>query len=188
MAKTTGPDDVTAPAPDAVLFRTSVPWTFGFTYLLILPFGLLSWLLVDLMLDVDEAGTGMSWVLATLLRVAVFSVFAAAVIAWQSRRRPTWVRSSAAGVEIATRGSDPVFVGWADVISADVRRRGLVATVLEVAPADIGRPATADPDADLPLLRDTPNGPAYVAELSSVRPGPAALRAELARRLGGRTA
>jgi hypothetical protein len=179
MAKISA-DRVTA--PDTVSFRSSPLYAFLFTYLLFVPVGTALWLLTDVLLDPADAGAGWGWVAATAARVALTGLVVAAVPAWQAWRSPTSIRSSSAGLEIATRGGDPVFLAWPEIVSAVVRRRGVIATALEVAPTDVDQARSAAPESDLPRMRETPNGPAYVAELGYVRPSPAALRVELARR------
>lgn len=98
-------------------------------------------LLIDL-LD----GEIMSWrhlggTAAGLLPIAVVG---AALVAWQIRRRPTWVRVSCGGIELAANGSDPILLDRSEIVCARVRRRGLRA-VPDVVPADPDTVRSTDP-------------------------------------------
>jgi hypothetical protein len=99
------------------------------------------------------------------------------VTAWQHRGRPTWIRVSGLGIELAQRG-DPVFVGWSQITAARVRHRWIFA-VLEVTPADLYAVRTALPSRDLPAIRYRRGVAVFRVEVGAIRPGRSALRAAL---------
>ena len=173
------PEQVQAPAGDAVLFRSSPLRTgaalfivLGVTYLVVAALG-------NLVLgDPDEPW----W--STLLQAMIVSATVAAVYVATARSSlATWVRVSDGGLELAAQSSDPVLLAWSDVANAVIRRSGL-RTVLEVVPVDLDRVhPVQDQGEGWPLLAETPAGPAFTADLTQVWPGPRALRRELSRRL-----
>jgi hypothetical protein len=176
------PDEVEAPADDAVLFRSS-PWrTFALLAGALLVAYTIMTPVVALLLDTDSPW----W--STLAEGAVVAVVVAAAYCVTARSAlSTWVRASSGGLELAAQGSDPVLLAWPDIDHVVVRRDGL-RTVLDVTPVDLDRvhpvsgqdegwPAIRDDEAD-PLGR-----PAFTADLTQVWPGPRALRRELARRM-----
>ncbi|MFG1602978.1 hypothetical protein [Actinoplanes sp. NPDC049265] len=169
------PDEVAAPADDAVLFRSSPVRTFGvmailFTlaYLVVSP--LVSWLLGD---DDDPW-----W--QTLVQAVVIAVVVAAGFAFSSRSSlATWVRVSSAGVELAAQGSDPVWLAWADIEHVVVRRSG-TRTILEITPVDLDRVHPVEgTDVGGPAM----DGRAFTADLTQLWPSPRKLRRELERRM-----
>jgi hypothetical protein len=97
-----------------------------------------------------------------------------------NRRRPTWIRVSPLGLEIAHRGA-PFLIAWTDIVTARVRRRRLV-PVLEIIPTDLYALRVQLPSRDLPPVRDTALGCALVVDLSDFRPGARALSAALPHR------
>lgn len=177
------PDEVEAPADDAVLFRSS-PWrtfavlsgTLLVAYVLVSP-------LVALLMGAPEDPW---W--STLAQGAVVGALVAGGYALSSRSAlSTWVRASSGGLELAAQGSDPVLLAWPDIDHVVVRRDGL-RTLLDVTPVDLDRVhPVSDSDEGWPAIRDDdadPLGrPAFTADLTQVWPGPRALRRELARRL-----
>ena len=173
------PEQVQAPARDAVLFRSSPLRTgmalFGalaITYLAAAGLG-------DLVLD-DPAEPW--W--TTLVQAVIVSVTVAGVYLVTARSSlATWVRVSDGGLELAAQGSDPVLLAWPDIDGAVVRRSGL-RTVLEVRPVDLDRVhPVQDAGEGWPPLIETQAGPAFLADLTQVWPGPRTLRRELSRRL-----
>lgn len=177
------PDEVEAPADDAVLFRSS-PWR---TFALLSGTLLVAYVLVSPLVALLLGAPAESW-WATLAQGAVVAAVVAGGYAVSARSAlSTWVRASSGGLELAAQGSDPVLLAWPDIDHVVVRRDGL-RTVLDVTPVDLDRvhpvseedegwPAIRDDDAD-PLGR-----PAFTADLTQVWPGPRALRRELARRM-----
>jgi hypothetical protein len=97
-----------------------------------------------------------------------------AIVMWHRRNRRTWVRVSPAGLELAYRGV-PVVLAWPDIEVARVRRRRLL-PVLEILPTDLYAVRVDLPSRDLPPIRQTALGPAFVMDLSDFRPGARALR------------
>lgn len=176
------PEQVQAPAGDAVLFRSS-PFRTGVaifvmlmvTYLAVAALGTL------VLGDPDEP----FW--STILQAVIVSATVAGVYLATARSTlATWVRVSDGGLEVAAQGSDPVLLAWPDLASAVIRRSGL-RTVLDVRPVDLDRVhPVQDEGQGWPPLAETPAGPAFTADLTQVWPGPRALRRELARRLDRR--
>jgi len=101
------------------------------------------------------------------------------VRAWRDHRRPTWIRVSGLGIELA-QGGDPVFVPWSQIRSVRVRRRWIFA-LLEVTPADPYAVRSAQPGRDLPNIRHRRGVAMFRVEVGTIRPGLSALRAALAR-------
>jgi hypothetical protein len=170
------PEQVEAPARDAVLFRSS-PWR---TFLAVFVILLVSYLAVSPVVALITSGSGGS----TVAQAVVIGGAVAAVYAWSSRAAlNTWVRVSAAGLELAAQGSDPILLAWADIDSVVVRRVGL-RTVLDVTPVDLDRVHPVQGEGPgWPAMEVTDTGVAFAADLSELWPGPRKLRRELARRL-----
>jgi len=174
------PEQVEAPAADAVLFRSS-PWrTFIAVFLLLM----VSFAAVSPIVALAVGGTGNPW-WQTFAQAASISVVAAGAYAWSTRGAlRTWIRISSGGLEVAAQDSDPILLAWEDIESVVVRRSGL-RSVLEVTPVDLDRVHPVDDDRGPggPALTLTGDGPAFTADLSEVWPGPRALKHELARRM-----
>ena len=173
------PEQVEAPARDAVLFRSS-PWR---TFLAVFVILLVSYLAVSPLVALIGRGGGDS-AGSTVSQAIVIGAVVAAAFAWSSRAAlTTWVRVSAAGLELAAQGSDPIMLAWADIDSVVVRRVGL-RTVLDVTPVDLDRVHPVPGDGPgWPAMEITDDGEAFMADLSELWPGPRKLRRELARRL-----
>jgi hypothetical protein len=173
------PEQVQAPARDAVLFRSS-PWR---TFLAVFAILLISYLAVSPLVAIVAGGTGDSGS-STVAQAVVIGALVAAVYAYSSRAAlNTWVRVSAAGLELAAQGSDPILLAWADIESVVVRRVGL-RTVLDVTPVDLDRVHPVQGGGPgWPAMEMTDHGEAFAADLSELWPGPRKLRRELARRL-----
>jgi hypothetical protein len=173
------PEEVAAPADDAVLFRSS-PWrTFLAVFLVIVVAYVLVSPLVGVLLDADDP-----WWL-TLVQAAVLGALVAGAIGLSARSSlSTWVRISRAGLELAAQGSDPVLLAWPDVKHVTVRRDG-ARTVLDVTPVDLDSVHPVDREGPgWPTMTETGSGTAFTADLTQVWPGPRVLRRELARRMG----
>ncbi|MEU4237909.1 hypothetical protein [Actinoplanes sp. NPDC026619] len=173
------PEQVEAPATDAVLFRSS-PWrTFIAIFLLLM----VSFGAVSPIVALAVGGTGNPW-WQTFTEAGVISALAAGGYAWSTRGSlTTWVRISSGGLEVAAQDSDPILLTWPDIETVVVRRQGIRA-VLEVTPIDLDRVHPVDDEGPgAPAMTDTGDGPAFTADLSEVWPGPRALRRELARHM-----
>ena len=173
------PEQVQAPAGDAVLFRSS-PFRTGAAL-----FGALAttYLAVAALGNLVRGDPEEPW-WSTMLQAVIVSATVAGVYLVTARSSlATWVRVSDGGLELAAQGSDPVLLAWPDIAEATVRRSGL-RTVLEVTPVDLDRVhPVQDAGEGWPPLSETRTGPVFTADLSQVWPGPRALRRELARRL-----
>jgi len=173
------PEQVKAPARDAVLFRSSPLRTFLAVFVILLT----SYLAVSPLVGLIVRGSGDS-AGSTTSQAVVIGAVAAAAYAWSSRAAlNTWVRVSAAGLELAAQGSDPILLAWADIDSVEVRRVGL-RTLLDVTPVDLDRVhPVQDEGPGWPAMEVTESGVAFAADLSELWPGPRKLRRELSRRL-----
>lgn len=175
------PEQVEAPADDAVLFRSSPARTFIVVFVILLITYAGSVPLVSVLIG----STGDPW-WSTLLQAVVIGALVAGGYAYSARAGlTTWVRVSAGGVELAAQGSDPVLLAWSDIDTMVIRRIGL-RTVLDIAPVDLDRVhPVQDGGPGWPAMTETAAGPAFTADLTQVWPGPRALRRELARRRTG---
>ena len=169
------PEDVTAPADDTILFRSSPARTFAAMLVVIM----VAYLAVSPLVRMVLADADDPWWL-TLLQGGVIGVLVAGALAFSARSSlSTWVRVSSAGLELAAQGSDPVWLAWADIQHVVVRRVG-ARTVLEVTPVDLDSVhAVEGEQAGGPAM----DGTAFTADLSQLWPGPRKLRRELEKRL-----
>ena len=173
------PEQVQAPAADAVLFRSS-PWR---TFIAVFALLMISFRAVSPIVALLAGGTGNPW-WQTALEAATISALAAGGYAWSTRGAlKTWIRMSSGGLEVAAQDSDPILLAWPDIDHVVVRRQGIRA-ILEVTPVDLDRahPVQGEGPGG-PAMTETTHGPAYTADLTEVWPGPRALRRELARRM-----
>lgn len=169
------PEDMAAPSPDAVLFRNSTLRTLFIVVATIVA----AWALTALLSSV-LTGQSMGWNdLDALLPPLIGAMIGFGAAAWQHRGRPTWVRVSGLGIELAQRG-DPVFIGWSQITAARVRRRWIFA-VLEVTPADLYVVRSALPSRDLPTIRYRRGVAVFRVDVGAIRPSRSALRAALIR-------
>jgi hypothetical protein len=175
------PEQVEAPADDAVLFRSSPARTFALMFVILLVTYAASAPLVSLLIG----NTGDPW-WSTLLQAVVIAAVVAGGYAFSARAAlTTWVRVSAGGLELAAQGSDPVLLAWADIATVVIRRTGM-RTVLDITPVDLDRVHPVQGEGPgWPVLTDTATGPGFTADLTQVWPGPRTLRRELARRMTG---
>ena len=173
------PEQVEAPAADAVLFRSS-PWR---TFIAVLGLLMISFGVVSPLVALMIGGTGNPW-WQTLLQAMAISTVAAGGYAWSTRGAlKTWIRISSGGLEVAAQDSDPILLAWPDIARVVVRRQGLRA-ILEVTPVDLDRVhPVQDEETGGPAMTETARGPAFTADLTEVWPGPRALRRELNRRM-----
>jgi hypothetical protein len=173
------PEQVKAPARDAVLFRSSPLRTFLAVFVILL----VSYLAVSPLVALIVRGGGDSGG-STVMQALLIGGVVAAAYAWSARAAlNTWVRVSAAGLELAAQGSDPILLAWEDIESVVVRRVGL-RTVLDVTPVELDRVHPVQGEGPgWPAMEVTDHGEAFMADLSELWPGPRKLRRELARRL-----
>jgi hypothetical protein len=171
------PEEIEAPARDAVVFRSSPLRTFAVVFAVIVVAYLAVAPLVRLIVGDDP------WWSAAA-QAAVIGLLVAGAVALSARSSiTTWVRVSSAGLELAAQGSDPVLLDWQDIRHVVVRRVGL-RTVLDVTPVDLDSVHPVDGDGPgWPTMTHTPDGPAFTADLTQIWPGPRALRRELTRRI-----
>ncbi len=128
------PEQVEAPAADAVLFRSSPMRTFVAVFVL---------LMVVVRGGVADRGAAgrrhREPVVAHRAGGRRDRALAAGGYAWSTRGAlTTWVRVSSGGLELAAQGSDPILLAWPDIATVVVRRAGL-RTVLDVTPVDLDR-------------------------------------------------
>jgi hypothetical protein len=144
---------------------------------------MLSFGLVSPIVALAVGGTGNPW-WQTAVQAAVIAGLASAAYAYSTRASlTTWVRISSGGLELAAPESDPILLAWPDIAHVTVRRVGL-RNVLDVTPVDLDRVHPVQDEAvGWPAMTETPDGPAFTADLSEVWPGPRRLRRELARYL-----
>ncbi len=174
------PEEVEAPARDAVLFR-SHPWR---TFLLIFVAVLIAYVAVTPLVTLVLGATSDPW-WSTVIQGASIAAVTAGIYALTSRSSlRTWVRASSGGLELAAEGSDPILLAWTDIDHVSVHRDGF-RTVLDVTPVNLDRVhPISEADEGWPALHDEPDGsPAFTADLTQVWPGPRILRRELARHL-----
>nr|BFE74965.1 hypothetical protein GCM10020092_082660 [Actinoplanes digitatis] len=165
-----------APAPDAVLFRSSTLRSL----LILVATTVAAWVLAKVLISA-LVGHGVGWgdLGSSLLFPMVVPLTVFGGTAWQQRGRPTWIRVSGLGIELAQRG-DPVFVPWSQIAEARVRRRWVFA-VLEITPADLYAVRSALPSRDLPGILYRRGVAMFRVEVGTIRPGLSELRVTLAR-------
>ncbi|GAA1588391.1 hypothetical protein [Actinoplanes couchii] len=173
------PEEVRAPARDAVLFRASP----GRTFLMMFVVLMVAYLAVSPVIGLIAGDTGDPWWAIAIQAMVVGGGVAGGYAVSARAALQTWIRVSSGGLEIASQESDPILLDWADVADAAIHRQGL-RTVLKVTPVDLDsvHPVQAGA-AGGPALTDTSRGPAFVADLTQIWPGPRALRRELDRHL-----
>jgi hypothetical protein len=173
------PEDVAAPADDAVLFRSSPVRTF----LVMAAVVMVAYLAVAPLVNVLIHSADDPWWLTGVQAVVIGGMVAGAFALSARSSLRTWVRVSAAGLELAAQGSDPVWLAWADIEHIVVRREG-ARTVLEVTPVNLDRVHPVDhAGPGGPAMAETSSGTAFTADLTQLWPGPRALRKELALRM-----
>ncbi len=173
------PEEVAAPADDAVVFRSSPVRMFVAMFAVLVVAYLAVSPLVGMLLD----GADDPWWQTGAQAVVIGGLVAGALTLSARSSLTTWIRVSGAGLELAAQGSDPVLLAWPDVAHVVVRRAG-VRTVLEVTPVDLDRVHPVDDEGPgWPTMTETATGTAFTADLTQIWPGPRALRRELSRRL-----
>lgn len=175
------PEEVRAPAPDAVLFRSSPTRTFVMVFAVLM----VAYLVVSPVVGWIAGDTGDPWWVTSLQAVLVGGAVAGVYALSARAALTTWVRVSSGGLELAAQASDPVLLNWSDIAAVAIRRDGL-RTVLEVVPADLDSVhPVQEGAAGGPAMTDTPCGPAFTADLTQIWPSPRALRREVNRHLPG---
>ncbi|HWS37969.1 MAG TPA: hypothetical protein VN408_35205 [Actinoplanes sp.] len=173
------PEEVRAPARDAVLFRSSPARTFFLMFSVLMA----AYLAVSPVIGWIAGDSGDPWWMIVAQALLIGAGVSGAYTLSAGAALRTWVRVSSGGLELASQDSDPILLDWADVATAVIHRDGL-RTVLEVIPADLDSVHPVQEGiAGGPALTDTPGGPAYFADLTQIWPGPRALRRELNRYL-----
>ncbi|MET8152550.1 hypothetical protein ACIBSW_16215 [Actinoplanes sp. NPDC049668] len=171
-----GPGDVAAPAPDAALFRSSTVRAL----LILVAATVAAWVCAKLLISA-LIGHGVSWedVGPSLLVPVVGALTFFGATAWRQRGRPTWIRVSGLGIELAQCG-DPVFVPWSQITAAGVRGRWIF-SALEITPADLYAVRSALPSRDLPAIRYRRGVAMFRVDVGAIRPGRSELRLTLDR-------
>ncbi|BEL11381.1 hypothetical protein Q0Z83_095720 [Actinoplanes sichuanensis] len=173
------PEEVRAPARDAMLFRSSPARTFVMVFVVLM----VAYLAVSPVVGWIAGDSGDPWWVTALQAVLVGAAAAGAYAVSARAALPTWVRVSSGGLELAAQESDPILLDWADIAAVVIRREGL-RTVLDVVPADLDSVhQVQEGDSGGPVLADTPRGPAFTADLTQIWPSPRALRRAIDRHL-----
>jgi hypothetical protein len=173
------PEEVRAPARDAVLFRSSPARTFVMVFAVLM----VAYLAVSPIVGWIAGDSGDPWWVSVLQAVLVGGAVAGMYALSSRAALTTWVRVSSGGLELAAQASDPILLDWADIAAVVIRRDGL-RTVLDVVPADLDSVhPVQEGEAGGPALADTPRGPAFTADLTQIWPSPRALRREINRYL-----
>jgi hypothetical protein len=161
--------------PDSPVFRSNV-WA-----LLVPPATAAAAVVIFWLLFTVLVGRNVAWqsLVMTALTTAVGALIGNAVGTWRRRGQPVWVRVSPAGIEMAPHGQ-AVLVAWGNIVTARVRRRGLL-TALEVVPVDLYALRTDQASRNLPRLRYPAGRATLSMDVGLLRPGPAVLRAEIDR-------
>jgi hypothetical protein len=176
------PEEVAAPATDAVLFRSSPVRLFGLMFAILAVTCLITAPLVSLV----TGDAGDPWWSTVVQAVVIATLVAGAYVISARSALHTWIRISDGGLELAAQDSDPVWLAWDDIEAVTIHRSG-VRTVFEVVPTEFDRVhPVQDGGPGWPTLTETASGTAFLADLTQVWPGPRALRRELAHRMPGR--
>ncbi|GAA4930933.1 hypothetical protein [Actinoplanes utahensis] len=171
------PEQVRAPARDAVLFRSSPARTFVTVFAVLM----VAYLAVSPLIGWVAGGSGDPWWVIAAQAALVGAGVAGAYALSARAALPTWVRVSSGGLELASQDSDPILLDWSDIVTVLVRRDGL-RTVLEVVPGDLDSVhPVQEGDSGGPAMADTPRGPAFIADLTQIWPSPRALMREIDR-------
>ena len=170
------------PDADAVTFRITRRRMFG----AMMAAALVSWVVINVFSGLLELLLGrvpatpepLSLLVSAIVYLLVFSL----LFVMSVRRHLAWVTVSGRGLELAGTGRDPVFLPWDAVESVDTRFRGpftdLVVTPTRMEAAQIARRGWNRPRT---IVRGGRRS--VVVDAGLMRPGPAALLAELGRRV-----
>jgi hypothetical protein len=179
-------DSIPAPAGDAVTFRNrrwrvfgTLLWIFASVWLV------LQVAFMALRVTVSGHAPIMFDVVSAAVGLLVFPTVVASVVLLIWRRRPAWVRVSAAGLEFAATRRQPVFLPWSAIQTVRLRYRGPF-TELLVTPTSLDAAAVATIWAWAPRLHRRSDAPAFVVDIGMMTPGPSILLDELDRRLATR--
>jgi hypothetical protein len=169
-------DLIPAPAGDAVTFRLRRSRLWWGTALMLMPMFLL----------VDGTAVGLSlaaWDFTeTVIVVLLTAIGGATGAVLRAGHHPGWIRASAAGLELAANGRQPVFLPWSAVQSVRLRFTGPL-TELLVTPTSLNAATVAAVPAWAPRVRRRSGAAAFIVDVGLMTPGPSALLAELNRRL-----
>ncbi|MEU8655190.1 hypothetical protein [Actinoplanes philippinensis] len=173
------PEEVRAPARDAMLFRSSPVRTFVMVFAVLM----VAYVAVSPVVGWIAGDSGDPWWVTAVQAVLIGAAVAGAYAVSARAALSTWVRVSSGGLELAAQESDPVLLDWADIAAVVIRRDGL-RTVLDVVPVDLDSVhPVQEGDTGGPALADTPRGPAFTADLTQIWPSPRALRRAINRHL-----
>jgi hypothetical protein len=169
-------DLIPAPAGDAVTFRLRRSRLWLRTAMILIPvFLLVRGIAISLSLEEWDFTETVIWVLLTAIAGATGAVLSAG-------RNLSWIRASAAGLELAATRRQPVFLPWPAVQSVGLRFTGPL-TELLVTPTSLNAAAFAAVPAWAPRIRRRSGAPAFIVDVGLMTPGPSVLLAELNRRL-----
>lgn len=171
------PEQVPPPAADAAEFRSRAGYTFG------VQLGIVAGVWFPALAVVQLVFVG-TWPWSMWLATAVGAVASAGFSTLLSRRRPTWVRVSSAGLELAIRGSNPVLLPWPGIASVRWRRR-FGSSVLEITPMSWQAVRIRADAGPLPTPAIRHSQPVFIVDAWLLRPGRAALHNALAHYLSG---
>lgn len=172
-----GPQLFALPAAEALTFRPG----FWRTFAVVLAMAVAIWSVLFLLLTLAMVSAPLrGWLLVSVLvQILVGSfVYAAtfALIRWSRCR--DWLRVSSAGLELASRGSSPILVGWPAVESVRLVRR-FGTPMLEVTPTGPEGVHVHSAGVFMPRPRNRDGRDTFVVDIWLVRPGRAALRSAL---------
>ncbi|WP_326561976.1 hypothetical protein [Micromonospora sp. NBC_01796] len=172
-------DDGSRSEPDVLVFRTTL--TRMLVTMLLL--GVVGWIFARLMVILlFDLGFSEEVIRESLISGVFYVMLFAGLGALGQRRRPTWVRLSGTGIELAAARRQPVFVPWDAVEAVRFRWFGPF-TMVEVTPTSMAATSTGPPTGWGPRIRQRAGRPTIVTEVGLLHPGPDVLRAELTRRL-----
>ena len=175
-------DRIPAPAGDAVTFRLYPVRLWLGTALVFAPVWPLAHGLLAAVTAVSggspHAGDPTEWAI-TVVVVAMAGGFGAVLGAGNNL---AWVRASSAGLEFAATRCQPALLPWSEVRSVRLRLVGPL-TELVVTPTSVDAANAAPVSARPPRLRWRAGAPEFRVDVGMLTPGPAALLAELRRRL-----
>jgi hypothetical protein len=175
-------DLIPAPAVDAVTFRLRRSRLWLGTALMFMP----AFLLFYGTLTTFTAAIGLSLdardftELVTDMPLTAIAGATGAVLG--AGRNLGWIRASAAGLEFAATARKPVFLPWSAVQSVGLRFIGPL-TELLITPTSLNAATVAAVPAWSPRVRRRSSPAAFIVDVGLMTPGPAALLAELNRRL-----
>jgi len=115
-----------------------------------------------------------------LVQCLLYPMFFAGFSFLFARRRPPWLRTSEAGLEVAASRADPIFLPWPAIASVRFRWRGPL-TFLEIMPTDPALALRVHRGGRSPSQRRRGGRVTFIADIGSLAPNPTAVRAALLR-------